>query len=236
MYSIPSYYELGSCSSSGNFLQGVVLSSSRTATTNKGNSSCSTAEKKAETASKNHSEAERRRRKRINTHLATLRTLLPKTIKTDKASLLAEVVRRLRELKKTTSEFAANDTNSETSQCNLFPTECDELNLCHSETEPGTIKATLCCEDRPELISEITAAVKAAEGKVVRAEMATVGGRTKSILWVQFVSPTGCGSGGGEGRLRRGLKGVVNRAAALSSTGPGLQALPENKRARLSQY
>lgn len=80
--------------------------------------------------------------------------------------------------------------------------------------------------------------MKAAEGKVVRAEMATVGGRTKSILWVQFVSPTGCGGGGGggEGRLRRGLKGVVNRAAALSSTGPGLQALPENKRARLSQY
>ncbi|KAG5534299.1 hypothetical protein RHGRI_022432 [Rhododendron griersonianum] len=227
MYSIPSYYELGSCSSSGNFLQGVVLSSSRTTTTNMGNSSCSTAEKKAEAASKNHSEAERRRRKRINTHLATLH----------KASLLAEVVRRLRELKKTTAEFAANDTNSETSQSNLFPTECDELNLCHSETEPGTIKATLCCEDRPELISEITAAVKAAEGKVVRAEMATVGGRTKSILWVQFVSPTGCGSGGGgEGRLRRGLKGVVNRAAALSSTGPGLQALPDNKRARLSQY
>lgn len=81
MYSIPSYYELGSCSSSGNFLQGVVLSSSRTTTTNMGNSSCSTAEKKAEAASKNHSEAERRRRKRINTHLATLRTLLPKTIK-----------------------------------------------------------------------------------------------------------------------------------------------------------
>ncbi|KAE9466234.1 hypothetical protein C3L33_01857, partial [Rhododendron williamsianum] len=149
-----------------------------------GNSSCSTAEKKAEAASKNHSEAERRRRKRINTHLATLH----------KASLLAEVVRRLRELKKTTAELAANDTNSETSQSNLFPTECDELNLCHSETEPGTIKATLCCEDRPELISEITAAVKAAEGKVVRAEMATVGGRTKSILWVQFVSPTGCGA------------------------------------------
>lgn len=81
--------------------------------------------------------------------------------------------------------------------------------------------------------------VKAAEGKVVKAEMATVGGRTKSIFWVQLVSPpTGCGGGGsgGEGRLRRGLKGVVDRAAALSSTGPGLQALPDNKRARLSQY
>ncbi|KAK9112850.1 hypothetical protein Scep_020369 [Stephania cephalantha] len=47
---------------------------------------------KSASASKSHSEAERRRRERINAHLATLRTLLPNTIKTDKASLLAEVV------------------------------------------------------------------------------------------------------------------------------------------------
>ncbi|KAH7851617.1 hypothetical protein Vadar_014336 [Vaccinium darrowii] len=236
MYSIPSYcYELGSCSNSGNFLQGVVLSSTRTPTTNTAGNSYSTAETKAEAASKNHSEAERRRRKRINSHLATLRTLLPNTIKTDKASLLAEVVGRLRDLKKITSEFAAAN-DSEISQSNLFPTECDELNFCHSESNSDntTIKATLCCEDRPELVSEITAAVKAAEGKVVRAEMATVGGRTKSILWVQLGGNSG--GGGAEGRLRRGLKGVVDRAAVLSSTGPGQQALPENKRARLCHY
>ncbi|KAH7851184.1 hypothetical protein Vadar_008328 [Vaccinium darrowii] len=112
-----------------------------------------------------------------------------------KASLLAEVVRRLRSLKKITSEFAATN-DSEISQSNLFPTECDKLNFCHSELNSdtsSTIKATLCCEDRPELISDITAAVKEAEGKAVRVEMATVGGRTKSILWVQFMPHSGGG-------------------------------------------
>lgn len=41
------------------------------------------AEAKAKEALKNHSEAERRRRERINTHLSTLRSLLPTTGKVD---------------------------------------------------------------------------------------------------------------------------------------------------------
>ncbi|KAJ0703643.1 putative transcription factor bHLH family [Helianthus annuus] len=63
----------------------------------------SAAEVKAAAASNRHSEAERRRRKRINGHLATLRSILPDTVKADKASLLAEVVRRVKELKTITA-------------------------------------------------------------------------------------------------------------------------------------
>ncbi|GFY94072.1 hypothetical protein Acr_09g0005180 [Actinidia rufa] len=190
-----------------------------------------TPEEKAAAASKSHSEAERRRRKRINGHLATLRTLLPHTDKTDKASLLAEVVQRLRDLKNTTTELVDVGGDSESNQHHMFPTETDELKLCHIEGDPQgpLIKATICCDDRPELISEVTQVVRAVAGTVVRAEMATVGGRTKSVLWVQVKS-----SGGGEalGILRRALKVVVEDRAALWS-GPGL-GLPENKRARLS--
>ncbi|PSS36668.1 Transcription factor bHLH30 like [Actinidia chinensis var. chinensis] len=232
MYSIPSYHELGSSSNSVNFLQGVLSSS-----TNNQNSSItssrSTPEEKAAAASKIHSEAERRRRKRINGHLATLRTLLPHAVKTDKASLLAEVVQRLRDLKKTIAELADIGGDSESCLYHMLPSETDELKLCHVEGDPqgALIKATLCCDDRPELISEVTRAVRSVAGTVVRAEMATVGGRIKSVLWIQVKS-----SGGGEGlgMLRRALKVVVEDSAALWS-GPGL-GLPENKRACLSHF
>ncbi|KAK2977290.1 hypothetical protein RJ640_013055 [Escallonia rubra] len=237
---IPSHYPFGMCSSSINFpevfsstvtpndiMSDVILSSTST-----------TAEEKALAACKSHSEAERRRRRRINGHLATLRTLLPNTIKTDKASLLAEVVRRVKELKKTTSELAVT---SDSDACNtyssasaninianehyMFPSETDELKLCYCGGDSSTIKASLCCEDRPELISELTRALRSVEAKVVKAEMATVGGRTKSELWVR-VSLAG---DGGLVLVRQALKVVVDRVAFAPASG---QALLGNKRPR----
>lgn len=76
-----SFYELGSCSESYNFLQQVLSSKEQFHIENRNVKTISMAEAKAVAANKSHSEAERRRRKRINGHLATLRNLLPKTIK-----------------------------------------------------------------------------------------------------------------------------------------------------------
>uniref|UniRef100_A0A0D3FGG9 BHLH domain-containing protein n=1 Tax=Oryza barthii TaxID=65489 RepID=A0A0D3FGG9_9ORYZ len=76
---------------------------------------------KALAASRSHSEAERRRRERINAHLARLRSLLPNTTKTDKASLLAEVIQHVKELKRQTSEI--------TEEACPLPTESDELTV-----------------------------------------------------------------------------------------------------------
>lgn len=65
-----------------NFLQQVLMSSVEVFNIQNTNmSTVSMAEAKAAAANKSHSEAERRRRKRINGHLATLRALLPNTIK-----------------------------------------------------------------------------------------------------------------------------------------------------------
>ncbi|KAL2521764.1 transcription factor bHLH [Forsythia ovata] len=228
MYSIPSFYELGNCS---DFLQTEMSNLE-----NENLSPRSMAEAKAVAANNSHKEAERRRRKRINAHIATLKNILPNTIKTDKASLLAEAVRRVRELKKTTAELTAmeeedTDDISNTKLKCIFPSETDELKVSHCDDNSGLIKASICCEDRPEIILELIQALKSVKGKVMRAEMATVGGRTKSILWVQILGTVG--NEDSLGTLRRALKVVMDKSTLLAGSG---QALPGSKRPRYYHF
>ncbi|XP_020233703.1 transcription factor bHLH30 [Cajanus cajan] len=131
-------------------------------------------EAKALAASKSHSEAERRRRERINNHLAKLRSLLPNTTKTDKASLLAEVIQHVKELKRQTSLIA------ETSP---VPTESDELTV-DAADEDGkfVIKASLCCEDRSDLLPDLIKTLKALRLRTLKAEITSLGGRVKNVL------------------------------------------------------
>ncbi|XP_061349724.1 transcription factor bHLH30-like [Gastrolobium bilobum] len=133
-------------------------------------------EAKALAASKSHSEAERRRRERINNHLAKLRSMLPSTTKTDKASLLAEVIQHVKELKRQTSLIA------ETSP---VPTEADELTV-DAADEDGkfVIKASLCCDDRSDLLPELIKTLKALRLRTLKAEITTLGGRVKNVLFI----------------------------------------------------
>ncbi|KAL7212884.1 hypothetical protein ACSBR2_015557 [Camellia fascicularis] len=108
-------------------------------------------EEKVMAALKNHSEAERRRRERINAHLSTLRGLVPCTEKMDKATLLAEVISQVKQLKKTATE---------SSKGLIIPMDTDEVRV---EPEPNTegvknisLRVSLCCDFRPELLSELS--------------------------------------------------------------------------------
>ncbi|CAA0810471.1 Transcription factor bHLH30 [Striga hermonthica] len=155
---------------------------------------------KALAASKSHSEAERRRRERINNHLAKLRSLLPSTTKTDKASLLAEVIQHVKELKRQTSLI------SETS---AVPTETDEVTV--DSTTDDLIRASICCEDRPDLLPDLIKALKGLRLKTLKAEITTLGGRVKNVLFVT-------GEEGGDqpqpvcvSSIEEALKGVVER-------------------------
>ncbi|XWS21407.1 hypothetical protein CRYUN_Cryun30bG0052700 [Craigia yunnanensis] len=175
-------------------------------------------ERKSTEACKSHKEAERRRRQRINAHFSTLRSLLPNTTKTGKASLLAEVVHHVRELKRQVEDVGQRDsdgfcTNSEPEleRSWLFPGECDEASLSFCDEEGKLLKATVCCEDRPGLNRDLSRVIRSVQAKVVRAEMTTVGGRTKSVVVMQW-------SGDKEeiGPLKRALKDVVeNRVYGL---------------------
>ncbi|KAL2326010.1 hypothetical protein Fmac_025068 [Flemingia macrophylla] len=136
---------------------------------------------KALAALRNHKEAEKRRRERINSHLDKLRTLLPCNSKTDKASLLAKVVERVKQLKQQISEITESEA---------FPSESDEVSvLSPSGDESGgdgrmLLKASVCCEDRDDLTRDIIEILRSLRLKTLKAEMATLGGRTRNVLVV----------------------------------------------------
>ncbi|KAJ9670226.1 hypothetical protein PVL29_026648 [Vitis rotundifolia] len=223
-----SYHEFGSCSNQNNSLDGGPESQDAI---NDGNSNLET-EARAMEARDKHRVAERDRRKRTNCHYSTLRNLLPNATKLPKASVLARVIRRLTELREAAAELWTRDEGDGTEEL-LFPGETNELRLgrCEGEGEGevegegGVVKAMLNCEDRAELLSEVSTAVRSVGGRVVRAEMVTVGGWTKCLLWVH-----GLGQDGLEA-LRRALKVVVDRPSFFCGSGRGFRG---NKRIRFS--
>ncbi|KAK8551487.1 hypothetical protein V6N13_119944 [Hibiscus sabdariffa] len=134
-------------------------------------------EEKTIAALKSHSEAERRRRERINAHLDTLRNLLPCRKKMDKATLLGEVIIKLKEL---------NKNATETSQGLLVPMNNDEVSVepCNIDQADGmfSFKASICCDYRPQLLSDLRQALDALPFPVniVKSEISTLGSRLKN--------------------------------------------------------
>ncbi|RDX90665.1 Transcription factor bHLH51 [Mucuna pruriens] len=167
-------------------------------------------EDRAVTASKSHSQAEKRRRDRINAQLATLRKLIPKSDKMDKAALLGSVVDYVKDLKR-----KASDVNRATT----VPTETDEVTIDYHQAQDESyrkvIKASVCCDDRPELFPELIQVLKRLRLTAVKADIASVGGRIKSILVL-------CSKDSEEGAsvclttLKHSLKSAVNKVASLS--------------------
>ncbi|GAA0145063.1 basic helix-loop-helix transcription factor [Lithospermum erythrorhizon] len=161
---------------------------------------------KALAASKSHSEAERRRRERINNHLNKLRSILPNTTKTDKASLLAEVIQHVKELRKQASIIAET--------C-AIPAEIDELTV---ENEPANedgnnkfvIKASLCCEDRADLLQDLIKTLKALKLRTIKAEITTLGGRVKNVLFITSEDDDLNNNNNGEDQEHQQLQYCIN--------------------------
>ncbi|KAI4990028.1 hypothetical protein ZWY2020_038391 [Hordeum vulgare] len=153
--------------------------------------------------SRSHSEAERKRRQRINAHLATLRSLLPSASQMDKAALLGEVVRHVRELR--------GDADGGAVAGVAVPGESDEVGVeeerWDARESAKRVRAWVCCADRPGLMSELGRAVRSVSARAVRAEIATVGGRTRSVLELE----AGYGQAAGASRpaLHAALRAVL---------------------------
>lgn len=133
---------------------------------------------KALIALRNHSEAERRRRERINGHLTSLRGLIPGTNKMDKAALLAEVINHVKELRKKATEATKGM---------LVPTDTDEVRVEEHQADAAgeasyTIRAFLCCDYKHELLSDLRQALETLPLKTVSAEIATLGSRMVNVF------------------------------------------------------
>ncbi|XP_061362009.1 transcription factor bHLH131-like [Gastrolobium bilobum] len=135
-------------------------------------------------AARKHSEAEKRRRLRINVQYAVLRDKLPNILRKDKASLLGESIKQVEELLNNVATIEENSDDLE--EENVFPNVNDDLAVEKCNDEQGLVKATLSCEDRPGLMLAISRAVAEVKAKVVKAEMVMMGERFKSVLWIQY--------------------------------------------------
>ncbi|XP_050386338.1 transcription factor bHLH51 [Argentina anserina] len=180
-------------------------------------------EDRAASASKSHSQAEKRRRDRINAQLATLRKLIPQSDKMDKAALLRSVIDEVKDLKRKATEV---------SKACMVPTESDEITVCQCDfAHEGSpmnstsinkikdnsimIRVSVCCDDQPELFRELIQVLKRLKLTVTKADIASAGGRIKSILVL-------CSKDSEEtvsiSNLKQALKLVLSKIAASSGT------------------
>ncbi|KAB2064060.1 hypothetical protein ERO13_A10G239700v2 [Gossypium hirsutum] len=177
---------------------------------------------KATVASKSHSEAEKRRRDRINSQLTALRKLIPKSNKMDKAALLGSAIEQVKDLKRKATEIG---------KAFAIPSETDEVSVDYNVPEDKTfIRVSICCDDRPEVFSELIRVLKGLRLSIVEAEISSVGGRTKSnlILCNESDNREGVSS-----TLKQSLNIVVNKINALSSDESKSSCRIRSKRQRL---
>ena len=135
----------------------------------------------------------------------------------DKAALLGSVIDHVKDLKRQAMEVSDVFT---------VPTEVDEVTV-DCEFDQGLvpnnsiktpenifIKASVCCEDRPELFSELIRALQGLKLTTIRADMASLSGRTKSILVLcsKDDSNSVCIS-----TLKQSLKVVLSRIVSSST-------------------
>lgn len=95
----------------------------------------------------------------------------------DKASLLGEVLRHLKDLKRN----AAQDCEGL-----MIPKDNDEINVEEQEGGlngfPYSIRASLCCEYKPGLLSNIRQELDSLHLMIIKADIATLGSRMKNVL------------------------------------------------------
>ncbi|KAL6607781.1 hypothetical protein ACP70R_040844 [Stipagrostis hirtigluma subsp. patula] len=153
-----------------------------------------------------HCEAERRRRERINAHLAALRKMVPDPKQMDKATLLARVVTQLKDLKRRASE--TTQPTPIPAEANGITVHCSTITAAIAGERTVYITASFSCDDRPGLLADLAGACRGLRLRALRADMASLGGRTQCNLLL-------CREGGSVSRDgMKGLEEAVRQAMA----------------------
>lgn len=181
---------------------------------------------KAAMALKSHSEAERRRRERINGHLSVLRSLVPSTNKLDKAALLAEVINHVKLLKGNATQSSKNlSIPSDTDEAIV---ELDKYDIRHGIF---SIRASLSCEDRPDILDDLRQTIHSLNMKIVNAKITTLGGRIKNEFEMTYERDANDNVKEMHilmSSVKKALMSVLDRAALLE--------FDANKRRRVSPF
>jgi hypothetical protein len=144
-------------------------------------------------------------------------------VQIDKASLLAKAVERVRDLKQRVAGV------SEVAPSPLFPTEHDEIVVLASGG--AVFEASVCCDDRSDLLPELIETLRALRLRTLRAEMATLDGRIRNVLVLARDTPGADDVRGGVITGDDGEYGRADLAAAPSIDGNGGDFLKEALRA-----
>ncbi|KAI4370522.1 hypothetical protein MLD38_018871 [Melastoma candidum] len=150
----------------------------------------------------------------------------------DKAALLGSVVAQLKDLKRKASEIAESV---------VIPSEVDEVAIdwepdsgghlrLEGSNPSGCIRATLSCDDRPELFGELVGALKSLRLAAIRADVSSVGGRIRSMLVLR--SKDGEEDHVGVNSLKQSLKAVLSRMACSSMAASSDRRRIRSKRQR----
>ncbi|KHN38580.1 Transcription factor bHLH51 [Glycine soja] len=141
--------------------------------------------------------------------------------KMDKAALLGSVVDHVKDLKRKAMDVV--------SKAVTVPTETDEVTIDYHQSQDESytkrvnilkeniiIKASVCCDDRPELFPELIQVLKGLRLTAVKADIASVGGRIKSILVLCSKDSDEDNNSVCLSTLKQSLKSAVNKIASLS--------------------
>lgn len=139
----------------------------------------------------------------------------------DKASLLAEAITQIKQLR---------ESASQASEGLHIPMDSDEVKVetLENRNVDGSfvLKASLCCEHWPDLLSDLRQVMSNLKVRVLKSEISTLGSRVKNVFLIETAE------GDGASRVHEAFSKVLEKVSALAESAE--QLFIPRKRQRVS--